>query len=70
MRFLIFCMCRNAFSNLLFSSTLFYHLIIYRILYIYVMLCVLGMNDDVSMYGIYIYAYISGWPDCPNMGIQ
>ena len=21
------------------------------------MLCVLGMNDDVSMYGVYIYAY-------------
>ena len=25
------------------------------------MLCVLGMNDDVSMYGVYIYAYIYQW---------
>ena len=27
------------------------------------LLCVLGMNDDVSMYGIYIYAYKyqGGW---------
>ena len=32
--------------------------IIYLILYIYAMLCVMGMNDDVSMYGIYIYIYI------------